>query len=566
MAREEAAWTTIVERARARLASRRARQALSRRLRFVFVVALAVAASRALVWPSSDAEPLWIGAPRALGLGLAALVLGMLAVFFVARRKPTALHAARALDGALGLPDVVANGVVLREDETFQALARARADEALKGASLPALLPHPRVRPSALRLVLGTFVLLLAALVGGYDAAVGQALQSPPTHAELAAADALTDAARALREDVARDETRQERPDAQPERSDESRAESLARAAQRALARGDRERALERLAELRDAVGERSAAARGLDRLADRLARHLEPTTPPPSTPSSPGAAGSPTSSPRARAESPEERMRLLARRLREESGSATSPEERERTLERLARAADEARRSGQGRDAEQLADALSRAQSALSDGRSEDAARALEEAAARSERLAAERERATREAEALARLLERAGVLERAMQLARLGESGDPAAMLPMAMGEGESPGEGRGQGEGGTRGLAEGLAARLAALGLAEGPPGVGHGPGQRGTDRRTERSGLPVTRDLHAHSDVREGERAVTVLQGLGRNADAEQGYADVYPSYGAVAEDALADERVPAARREAVRRYFEAIRPE
>ncbi|MEZ4253511.1 MAG: hypothetical protein R3B99_35325 [Polyangiales bacterium] len=45
--------------------------------------------------PSSDTEPLWIGAPRALGLGLGVLLLGMLAVFLVARRKPSVLHAAR---------------------------------------------------------------------------------------------------------------------------------------------------------------------------------------------------------------------------------------------------------------------------------------------------------------------------------------------------------------------------------------------------------------------------------------------------------------------------------------
>lgn len=258
--------------------------------------------------------------------------------------------------------------------------------------------------------------------------------------------------------------------------------------------------------------------------------------------------------------------MRLLARRLRDPSAAGQSAEERERTLERLARSADEARRSGQGRESEQLAEALSRAQAALAEGRAEDAARALEEAAERADRLAEARERASREGEALARLLERAGLLERAVQLARLGESGEGETGEGMAFGAGEGEGAGEPGGEDNARGLAEGLAARLAALGLAEGPPGVSHGPGGRGSDRRTERSGLPTHGDVHARSQVREGERAVGVLRGLGRNAEAEREYADVYPSYGAVAEDALSDERIPAARREAIRRYFEAIRPE
>lgn len=564
----EDAWTAIVERARHRLATRRARLVLRRRLGLALLLAVLASIARIAVWPLTDDDALLAGVPRALLLGLSTFIVVSLGVWMVARRRPTTLHAARVLDAALGLPDVVASGVSLREPRPFETLARQRAATALQGRDVAKLLPHPRLLPSGWRVVLGTFVLLLAALVGGYERSVVTALTSPPTINELAAADELAEAARALAEE--RDAAPREEEDAvAAERSPEARVEALARSAQRALARGDRERALERLEELRRTVSERSAAAQGLDRLADRLARHLEtasPSTPPsPSTPSSASRDASSGSSPR----SAEERMRLLARRLRDPSAGAQTAEERERTLERLARAADEARRSGQGRDSEQLADALSRAQSALSEGRAEDAARALEEAAARADRLTEAREREMRETEALARLLERAGLLERAVQLARLGESGEPGERGEgMAFGEpGSADGVGQpGSGAGDTRGLAEGLAARLAALGLAEGPPGVGHGPGQRGSDRRTERSGLPTHGDVHARSQVREGERAVGVLRGLGQNAEAEREYADVYPSYGAVAEDALADERIPAARREAIRRYFEAIRPE
>jgi tetratricopeptide (TPR) repeat protein len=564
MSREDA-WTAIVERARDRLATRRARIALRRRLGLVLLFAMVVSIARIVVWPLTDHDALLIGVPRALVLGVSAFVLGSAVVWLVARRRPSVLQTARELDAALGLPDVIGSGVSLSEDGPFEALARRRAAEALAGCDVAKLLPHPRVIPSAGRVVLGGLALLIAAMVGGYERSVVTALTTPPTSAELAAAEELAEAARALVEE--RDETRRDDEEAATaERSPEARAESLARAAQRALARGDRERALQRIDELRRTVGERSAAAEGLDRLADQLARHLDtasPSTPPSPSPSNPSGA------PRgagARPQSAEEQMRLLARRLRDPSAAGQTAEERERTLERLARSADEARRSGRGRESEQLAEALSRAQAALAEGRAEDAARALEEAAARADRLSEARERAASAGEALARLLERAGLLERAVQLARLGEAGEGEPGEGMAFRDGEGEGAGEPGGEGSARGLAEGLAARLAALGLAEGPPGVSHGPGGRGSDRRTERSGLPTHGDVHARSQVREGERAVGVLRGLGRNAEAEREYADVYPSYGAVAEDALSDERIPAARREAVRRYFEAIRPE
>ncbi|MCU0672094.1 MAG: hypothetical protein MUE69_04805 [Myxococcota bacterium] len=558
------AWTAIVERARDRLATRRARIVLRRRLGLVLLVAVLASIARIVLWPLTDDDALLIGVPRALALGLSAFVLGSIGVWLVARRRPSVLQAACELDAALGLPDVIVSGVSLQEDGPFEALARRRAADALVGRDVARLLPHPRVIPSAGRVVLGALALLIAAVVGGYERSVATALVSPPTGAELAAAEELAEAARALAEE--REETRREEDAATAERSPEARAESLARAAQRALARGDRERALERIDELRRTVGERSAAAEGLDRLADQLARHLDaasPSTPSPPSPSNPSGARAGSAS---RQRSAEEQMRLLARRLRDPSASGQSAEERERTLERLARSADEARRSGQGRESEQLAEALSRAQAALAEGRAEDAARALEEAAARADQLSEARERAAREGEALARLLERAGLLERAVQLARLGEAGEPGEGMALGEGEGEGAGGGEPGGEGNARSLAEGLAARLAALGLAEGPPGVSHGPGGRGSDRRTERSGLPTHGDVHARSQVREGERAVGVLRGLGRNAEAEREYADVYPSYGAVAEDALSDERIPAARREAIRRYFEAIRPE
>ena len=46
---------------------------------------------------------------------------------------------------------------------------------------------------------------------------------------------------------------------------------------------------------------------------------------------------------------------------------------------------------------------------------------------------------------------------------------------------------------------------------------------------------------------------------------QRGDDGRAFRDVFPSYESAVEDGLKDERVPAARRGAVRRYFSAIRP-
>jgi hypothetical protein len=61
------------------------------------------------------------------------------------------------------------------------------------------------------------------------------------------------------------------------------------------------------------------------------------------------------------------------------------------------------------------------------------------------------------------------------------------------------------------------------------------------------------------------VGEGERATQAVRGLGQNGEPTHAYREVFPSYGAIAEEAMADETVPPLRRDAVRRYFEGIRP-
>lgn len=555
--------SATVEAARARLATIRARELLRRFGGWVVLFACGVGLARPLIWPLSDSNPVWMGAPRALGLALAVMLLGWMGVYWAARRKPTRLRAARALDERLELREVVASGLMLRGESAEEELARARADEALEEVDLRSLFPMPRSRPRWRSLFMGVSGLLIVVLGGSYDPALARILMAPPTIAELEGAADLADAAAELEErseadEIAEPESPEERPAS--DEPNESLAEQATEIA-RDLGRGDRESALQKLRSMRDEANARRDENRELDRAARRMAEHLDVSRREPS---------STTRSPEGRSESStrpdaEESMSLLARRMRDpQSAESTSEQERQRTLERLSRAADEARRSG-SQHGEQLAEALSRAADAMNRGAMEEAARRMEEAAARSAQLQAERERMQAQAEALARLLERAGMLERDVQLAMMGREPGEAGQM-MAQGEGHEGSD--GEGRDGRRGLAEGLAARLAAMGLAEQPgsPGTGRDDGGRGSTRpgRT-REGLEAHGDLHARSRVREGERAVQVLEGLGRNGEAETQYSDVYPSYGAIAEDALASEDVPAARREAVRRYFELIRP-
>lgn len=553
-----------VEQAQRRLARICARTNLRKHGMWVLLAGCAIALARPLLWPLSAEDPVYMGAPRALLLILAALVVGWVALYLIFRRRPSQLHAARRIDSRLELREVVASGWALQGTTPEEELARAHADQALINVDVPKLFPLPRLRPRWRSLALGLFALVLVTLGGSYDPALARILTSPPTVAELDGAAELADAAAELEEREQR-ETEINEPEPGAERTPESdrpNTESLAQQASdiaRDLGRGDREGALQKLRSMRDQAHERRDQNRQLDRAARRMAEHLDASRRTPANPSS----SSSRESNEGRREA-DESMSLLSRRMRDpQSAENTNAQERQRTLERLSRAADEARRSG-SRHGEQLAEALSRAADAMNRGAMEEAARRMEEAAARSAQLQAERERMQAQAEALARLLERAGMLERDVQLAMMGREGQQGQMM---MGQ-EGQGQGQ-QGEGdGRRGLAEGLAARLAAMGLAEQPGRAGGrdggGPGSRRPGR--VREGLDTHGDVHARSQVREGERAVQILEGLGRNGEAETQYSDVYPSYGAIAEDALASEDVPAARREAVRRYFEMIRPD
>jgi hypothetical protein len=81
-----------------------------------------------------------------------------------------------------------------------------------------------------------------------------------------------------------------------------------------------------------------------------------------------------------------------------------------------------------------------------------------------------------------------------------------------------------------------------------------------------QRSHHAALEAKGSIRAPSQVSEGERAIQAIQGLGKGSDPPASYKEVFPSYDAAVEEGLDDERIPPARRSAVRRYFKAIRPE
>jgi hypothetical protein len=454
-------------------------------------------------------------------------------------------------------------------------LSRRRAGEAAAGADVDRLFPLPSLKPRRRRALGVALAAVLAVGVGSYDRTLALALVSPPTLVEDDAADELLSAAADLSQ---KKEEAAKRPKRDPSKRDERSARvgqalaDKAREAARAARRGDRKGALDKLSELRSEAAKEAGRASGLDETLKKMAQALDPSS------GKRGAgAQSKGSDPGASAA---EEMRLLAKKMRSpEGGEAGGEDSKERMLERLERAAEEARReaaSGKDPDASEAARALSRAAEALKRGDRQAAAEALEQAAARAEAMAEARAEAMAEAMAIAEMLERSGALERAIQMAMLGKGGsgeegkDGQAFSMGGEMDGDMGDDPKGSGKGGKPGAGEELRrailARLAAMGMEpSGEPG--HGPEPHVPDRgNARREALPSNGSMRAPSQVTDGERAIQAIKGLGKGSDPPAGYREVFPSYDAAAEEGLADERIPARRRAAVRRYFQSIRPE
>jgi len=553
-----------VDKARVRLAAASARRLLRRAGWALLVAATAVGASRPWLWPRTDGEPLWIGVPRALFLLVATLLSGALLCLIVGRlRRPSRLTAARAVDSALGLSDVLASGIAFEDDrEGMRALACRRAESACADLDVRRLLRPPPIplRPTWMLALLGCF--LLASVVGAYDSEALAVILEPPTEAEHVAAARLEEAARRMeRETSDADEAeprrpgREKRPDARPSSDVDAAMVTRAQAAAAAARRGDRAGAMRQLEAIRRQAESREREASALERALRRLSSAL-------------GADGDGSSG-----SGEAERLRAIARALTGTKGvSSSASSEAERAVTNLAVQASKIARAGEpgAEQARRLAEALERAASELSRGDRSGAARQLEEAARVAEAMARARAGASRDARALARLHDAAAGLDRALQLAQAGRSarnggrGSGRRGPPIAMPG--SPREGGGAPGSKAGGLSKALAARLAALGLLGGKGTPGPGPGGHIPDSATARRGaMEAARDGQARSHVGAGDRAVLAIEGLGRSEGAGDSYEEVFPEYAAMAEASVDGERIPARRREAVRRYFEAIRP-
>ena len=592
------------------MAAAGARRGLRRGAPLVLVGGLALAAARPWLWPLAlGVPPLGLLRDGALRAELLFVLGGLLAATSIyglawlhALRAAHPLSAAQLLDRVLGTPGLVASAHELPASEARSGpsytLLRRRACAAL--ASSPRLPVLPTLQPTRGFALAALGVALLAAGVGALDPAFVRLFLDPPTRAELEAAAELRASAAELGAMEAAVERSFELPS---ERSSDRSSERSRRAAdvasdgieslsaprvprepgegapgmaedlatraaalERALALADRERARRELAALRALAERRRARLGRADAARRRLGRALREA----------GRAAGASDAP---GRSAADELRLLARRLRapEDAGGTLARSDRERVLERLARAAEEARRTGAAGEA--LAQRLEAASASLTSGARVEAAEALERAAARSDALGEERERRERGIEALARLLERAGRTERAMQLARLGVDGEAAFGEWAEGGAGSEEGGGVAPGELSHPGsLSESLATRLAAMELAArlggGQSGASGRPGRGleppGSDAPCHGTSCPravdaAHRDEQTRSEIGEGARAVATLEGLGTAGDARTEYRALFPGYGAVAEESLGEDRVPAARRPVVRRYFESIRP-
>ncbi len=545
-----------VRAARRRLGRGAGRELLRRGLPGLALGAGVVGALRPWVWPLPEAATLVQGPLRTLGAMAAIVVAGSVTLIATGRRRgPKALGAARALDAALGREEVVASGFAFeregREDAPAR-LARERAREALEGARPEALFGLPKVAPPLRRSLGATLALALGLVLGSYHPALRGALLDPPREDELEAANALKGAAEALAKQAGDPKARAlpgKDPDPASGEARMRRASELARSAAQAAQRGERSAALGKLASLR-AEGEQ---ARQRARALASMVRSMKETLPA----SSEGGAPSPKSAP-----SLSEGLNLLSRSVRQAGAQSAPTAEEKRALERLERGASEAARgAASGAESKAFAEAMARARQALLDGNREGAAAALEEAARAAASLEALSGAEGATAEQVSALLKAAGLLEGKLGGGRPGgapgeKGGEPGGGMP---GFAAAP---AGSGDKGAS-----LRARLAALGLSRpGQGGPGPGGGHEDPPPVEGRKGLEPKGSVHARSAVGEGERAVKALAGLGRGAKNAPAYKEVFPSYDAAAEEGLADERIPAARRAAVRRYFESIRPD
>ena len=508
------------------------RATLRRQLAIVLGAVAVGGAVRPFLWPL-HAQASWHAVLRTAILGGAGGLVALTVLVLRAwRSRPTPLASARRVDAALALEDVVASGYAFERDARggeIVMLARQRALAALHGVDVrrllrPAGTERTRLGRNMVRLaVAGLFVALI---FGGVDRLVLARFLRPVTRDERAAAAELRKAADALEKE------------ADPTDKQLVAAEA-ARKAAAATERGDRQAAMDALDEMRKAERAAEASEREQARELRALKDALDGKG------ASDGAGDRSSSAADALAtlgkKDPAE-MRKLAERLAKAEAAAKA----------AAKAASE---SGKGASSssssrstasawERAASALAEARAAAERGDSAGAKAAMERAAKEIEAL--EKSHGSASMQSLAKASASASSLDRSLQAGATAPKGQ-AAGNAMA-----------GDGKDGSSGAKPGNKPGDGARG-----PGGGGGPGDRAPGQvAPERP--KVEGDLQARADVKEGEKAAGVIDGMGKGGDPKD-YRALFPAYDTAVEDGLREELVPAARRPAVRRYFESIRP-
>ena len=512
------------------------------RVTWIAGAAAAGAALRPFVWPLHHQDPK-LSAVRALAFAAAgAAIVTTVIVVRAWRSRPSLLAATRRIDGALGLSEVVASGFAFEQakrDDEMASFAIARARTAANGVNVRKLFnAEPVEQPKWFRLMIALAAAGL--LFGAIDRLVVERTIHPVTTSEKSAADGLKKAAAQIAADAKKD------PEAPPTPNEQAMAEAAKRAAE-AAERGDREGAQEALEDMRKA--ERAMQAEERDRA--KSLRALRDELQSPKSGKRAGAAS----------ESVQDAIDQLASK---EASGENGPAALAKLAERLDKAEQAARNAAQSAGSQAEKDAWNRAAEALKEakeaaqrGDAAAAKKALEKAQKELSKLEKESQRASGKNSAASNLSDQASALDRSM---RAGQQGKESGQGDKGDGDGKGK-DGRGQGKGeGEKGQGGGQG-KPEDKGANPGPGGGGKGDRDPGS---ADPKRLKLNGDLQARTDVREGEKAVSAIEGMGKGGDPKD-YKEIFPAYDTVVEDGLREDNVPAARRTTVRRYFKSIRP-
>lgn len=509
--------------------------AIRQRVTLIAAAAAAGAVLRPFVWPLHHQSPV-ISAERALAFAAASSLLVTTVIVVRAwRSRPSLLAATRRIDGALGLSEVIASGVAFEQakrDDEMARFAISRAYEAAAGANPKKLFGAERVeQPKWFRLMIAAAA--AGILFGAIDRLVVERAIHPVTTSERSAAEGLKNAAAEAAKDAPKD------PLAQPSPNEQAMAEAAKKAAE-AAERGDRQGAMEALEDLRKA--ERALQAEEKDRSKSLRALRDELTA-------KKNGAHAATAS---------EALQDLQQQLSENP----SKEDLAKLAERLDKAEQAARDAAKsaGSEAEKAAwnraaEALKEAKEAAQRGDAAAAKKALEKAQKEMSSLEDRSKRTSGKNSAASKMSQQAADLDRSLRAGAQGK--DPA-------GDGKDPSDGKGKGSKGEgdKGKGGGPSKDGQDQDKGQSPGPGGGGPGDRDPLKDPKR--LKLNGDLQARTDVREGEKAVSAIEGMGKGGD-PKAYQEIFPAYDTVVEDGLREDNVPAARRTTVRRYFKSIRP-